>query len=111
MRSPKQAGLRHAVPLLHERGDGARLVVLVGGALAAGLALDYVGLTPVQMLFWAAVLNGVLAAPLVILVVLLTSDASVMGEHVNSTPLRAVGWLTALLLAAAAGTLFLNAWV
>ncbi len=88
--------MRHA-SLLHERGDGARFFVLVGGALAAGLALDYVGLTPVQMLFWAAVLNGVLAAPLVVLVVLLTSDARVMREHVNSIPLRVLGWLTALL--------------
>ena len=76
--------------------------------MTAGLALDYVGLTPVQMLFWAAVLNGVLAAPLVVLVVLLTSDTTVMREHVNSTPLRVLGWLTALLLVGAAGTLFLS---
>ena len=65
------------------------------------MTLDYVGLTPVEMLFWAAVLNGVLAAPLVVLVVLLTSDARVMREHVNSHPLRVLGWLTAVLLTAA----------
>ncbi len=100
--------LRHA-SLMHERGDGVRFFVLVGGALAAGLALDYVGLTPVEMLFWAAVLNGILAAPLAFLIVLLTSDARVMGPHVNSTALRALGWLAALLLTAAAAALLLCA--
>jgi NRAMP (natural resistance-associated macrophage protein)-like metal ion transporter len=92
-----------------KHGGGARVFVLIGAALAAGLTLDYVGLTPVQMLFWAAVLNGILAAPLVLLLVLLTSDASVMGDHVNSLPLRALGWLTAILLTVAAGMLLLSA--
>jgi NRAMP (natural resistance-associated macrophage protein)-like metal ion transporter len=100
--------LRHRLSL-HERGAGISLCVLVGAALAAGVVLDYVGLTPVEMLFWAAVLNGVLAAPLVILVVLLTSDATVMHEHVNPTALRVLGWLTGLLLTAAATALLLCA--
>ena len=45
--------LRHA-SLLHERGDGASFLILIGGALAAGVVLDYVGLTPVR----DAVLGG-----------------------------------------------------
>ena len=43
-------------------------------AVVVGLALDFAGLDAVQMLFWSAVLNGLLAPPLVMLVVLLTSD-------------------------------------
>jgi len=100
--------LRHRFSL-HERGAGISFCILIGAALGAGVVLDYVGLTPVEMLFWAAVLNGVLAAPLVVLVVLLTSDARIMREHVNPTSLRLLGWLTALLLAAAAGMLLLSA--
>ncbi len=100
--------LRHA-SLMHDRRTGTNFLVLIGGSLAAGVVLDYVGLTPVQMLFWAAVLNGILAAPLVVFVVLLTSDERVMREHVNSLPLRVLGWLAALLLAATAGTLLVYA--
>jgi Mn2+/Fe2+ NRAMP family transporter len=54
------------------------------------------------MLFWSAVLNGLLAPPLVILVVLLTSDRTVMGKRTNGFVLRALGWICALMMTAAA---------
>ena len=66
-----------------------------------GLGLDYVGLDAVAMLFWSAVVNGVLAPPLVVLVVLLTSDAAVMHERVNPPLLRWLGWATAAVMVAA----------
>jgi Mn2+/Fe2+ NRAMP family transporter len=54
------------------------------------------------MLFWSAVVNGVLAPPLVILVVLLTSDKKVMGTRVNSRGMKLLGWTCAALMTAAA---------
>src|SRR5689334_1121404 len=51
-------------------------------AVLVGIGLDYIGLNAVQMLFYSAVLNGILAPPLIVLVVLLTSDSTVMGEWV-----------------------------
>jgi Mn2+/Fe2+ NRAMP family transporter len=49
----------------------------------------------VKMLFWAAVVNGALASPLLILVVLLTSRKDVMDEHRNGNLLRWLGWTCA----------------
>jgi hypothetical protein len=58
--------------------DKPRLAIkfyaVVGVAMVLGLALNYAGVNAVKMLFWSAVLNGVLAPPLIILVVLLTSN-------------------------------------
>ena len=68
-------------------------------AVIAGLSLDYLGFNAVRMLFWAAVVNGVLAPPLIVLVVLLTSDKKVMGTRVNPPLLKFLGWLTAILMA------------
>jgi NRAMP (natural resistance-associated macrophage protein)-like metal ion transporter len=68
-------------------------------AVILGLALDYLKLNAVRMLFWAAVVNGLLAPPLVVLVVMLTSDAKVMGERVNPPLLRLLGWATAAVMA------------
>ena len=65
-------------------------------AMAAGLGLDFAGLDAVKMLFWAAVVNGALAPPLLVLVVLLTSRADVMGKHRNGTVLRWLGWMCVL---------------
>ena len=76
----------------------------------AGLivALDFVGFNAVKMLFYSAVLNGVLAPPLIVLVTLLTSDPEVMGERVSSPLLRGLGWATATIMAAAAIGMFVT---
>ena len=60
------------------------------------------------MLFWSAVLNGVLAPPLIVLVVRLTSDPRVMGARVNSALLRWLGWATAVIMAVAAVGMFVT---
>jgi Mn2+/Fe2+ NRAMP family transporter len=74
--------------------------------MALGLALNYAGFNAVKMLFWSAVINGLLAPPLILLVILLTSSDKVMGECVNSPLLRYLGWATfGVMTAAAAGML------
>jgi NRAMP (natural resistance-associated macrophage protein)-like metal ion transporter len=79
-----------------------KFYLVIGGAMLVGLALDFAGLNAVKMLFWSAVLNGVLAPPLVVLVVMLTSDRKVMGTRVNSTTMKVLGWVCAAVMAAAA---------
>jgi Mn2+/Fe2+ NRAMP family transporter len=79
-----------------------KFYVVLAAAVVIGLALDFIGLNPVRMLFWAAVLNGVLAPPLVVLVTMLTSDKKVMEDRVNKPVFRWLGWLTAAVMGAAA---------
>lgn len=78
-----------------------KFYAVVAAAMGLGLLLEGLGLDAVSMLFWAAVLNGVLAPPLIVLVVLLTSDRTVMGRRTNPPLLRALGWLTAAVMTAA----------
>jgi Mn2+/Fe2+ NRAMP family transporter len=80
----------------------SQFYMVIAGAMIVGLALDFAGLNAVKMLFWSAVVNGVLAPPLVVLVVLLTSDRKVMGERVNSRGARVLGWICAAVMSAAA---------
>lgn len=58
------------------------------------------------MLFWSAVLNGVLAPPLIVLIVLMASDPGVMGPHASSPLLRVLGWVTAAVMTLAAVAMF-----
>ena len=62
----------------------------------------YAGLNAVKMLFWSAVVNGVLAPPLVVLVVLLSSDRKVMGERINFLTANILGWVCAAVMTVAA---------
>jgi NRAMP (natural resistance-associated macrophage protein)-like metal ion transporter len=92
---------------LGDRPDAARgFYAVIGVAMMVGLALDFAGLNAVKMLFWSAVLNGVLAPPLVVLVVMLTSDRRVMGKRVNSRSMRWLGWICAMVMGVAAVAMF-----
>jgi Mn2+/Fe2+ NRAMP family transporter len=76
-------------------------------AMVAGLILNFSKLSAIRMLFLSAVLNGLLAPPLILLIVLLTNDPKVMGPRVNPPALRIFGWAAfAVMTAAALAMLF-----
>jgi NRAMP (natural resistance-associated macrophage protein)-like metal ion transporter len=77
-------------------------------AVAFGLALCYLRISAVKMLFYAAVVNGLLAPPLIVLVTMLTSDRSVMGQRVNGRLLKSLGWITAVAMTVAAVAMVLT---
>ena len=79
-----------------------KFYAVIAIAILIGLAFDFAGLNAVKMLFWSAILNGLLAPPLVIMVVLLTSDRKVMGDRVNSRGMQVLGWACALIMSVAA---------
>jgi NRAMP (natural resistance-associated macrophage protein)-like metal ion transporter len=79
---------------------------VIGVSVLIGLALDYAGFNAVKMLFWSAILNGLLAPPLIVLVVLLTSNKRVMGDRVNTRLMKLLGWVCAIALTGACIALF-----
>jgi NRAMP (natural resistance-associated macrophage protein)-like metal ion transporter len=91
-----------AASLNQKPGVARQFYAVIAVSVLVGLALDYTGINAVKMLFWSAILNGVLAPPLVILVVLLTSDKKVMGTRTNSRGAKILGWLCAMVMTAAA---------
>lgn len=80
----------------------SQFYLVIAGAMLVGMALDFAGMNAVKMLFWSAILNGVLAPPLVVLVVLLTSDPKVMGTRINSRRAKVLGWICAAIMSGAA---------
>jgi Mn2+/Fe2+ NRAMP family transporter len=84
-----------------------RFYAVIAISIFVGIGFDLSGLSAVKLLFWSAILNGLLAPPLVVMVVLLTSDSKVMGTKVNSRTMSVLGWICALLMGSAAlGLLF-----
>jgi Mn2+/Fe2+ NRAMP family transporter len=102
-------GARWRSSLENQPGRAPGLYTVLTVSLLLGMALNFFGFSVVGMLFWSAVLNGVLAPPLIVLVILLSSNREVMGQHVASPLLRWVGWLTAALMTAASVAMFVTA--
>jgi NRAMP (natural resistance-associated macrophage protein)-like metal ion transporter len=81
-----------------------KFYLVLSVAVVLGMALTFTGFDAIRMLFISAVINGMLAPPLILIVLLLTSDRRVMSDAVNSRPLIIFGWIGfAVMLAAACG--------
>lgn len=96
---------------MNERPRAAKkFYAVVAVAMLAGMLLDYAGINAIKMLFWSAVLNGILAPPLIVIILLVCNNRRVMGEHTNGKLLNTLGIIAAVTMSAAAIAL-LVAWL
>ncbi len=75
-------------------------VIIVSVLLA--LVIQYSPINPMKALFWSAVINGVVAVPLMAVIILLVSKKSVMGKYVASRTLVVLGWIATAIMGGAA---------
>ena len=66
-----------------------------------GVSLQYVGIDPVRALYWAAVVNGVLAAPLMVMMMLIVRNPRAMGRLTLGPRATITGWFATLVMAGA----------
>ncbi len=81
----------------------------VACATAIGIAINFVHLDPIKALFWSAVINGVVAVPVMAVMMVIAVDRRIMGRYVLPWPLRAGGWLATGVMAAAVATMVATA--
>jgi NRAMP (natural resistance-associated macrophage protein)-like metal ion transporter len=79
-----------------------RFYALIIVATALGVALDFAHLNAIRMLFWSAVINGLLAPPLIILILMIGNDRRVMRSETNGLALNIGGGAAALIMTTAA---------
>src|SRR5262249_6123928 len=89
---------------------GRRFYLVFAGAVIAGMLLDLAGMNPMRMLFLCAVLNGLLAPPLLLMVMLVSRNRAIMGEHANGPWLNGLGWTATAVLSLAALAFVATAW-
>jgi len=83
-----------------------RFYLVFTGAMAGGIVLGLFDTNPMRILFLSAVLNGLLAPPLMVLVMLVGGNRKIMGEHVNGFWLSLLGWTATAVMTAAAVAFF-----
>jgi NRAMP (natural resistance-associated macrophage protein)-like metal ion transporter len=85
-------------------GQAKEFYLVLGASTVGGLLLDYIGVPPMDALFWTAVINGFLAPPLLVVIMLISNNRLVMGNRVNGLGTKVLGWgTTAVMFAAAIG--------
>jgi Mn2+/Fe2+ NRAMP family transporter len=83
-------------------GRAKQFYGVIAAATVVGLGINYIGINPIDALFWTAVINGFVAPPLMVLIMLISNNRKIMGERVNGRGLNALGWIATLLMFAAA---------
>ena len=75
-------------------------------ASVAGIALNLTPLDPIKALYWSAVINGVAAVPIMVMIMLMASRRAVMGQFTLTRWLMVLGWLATAVMALAAIGMF-----
>ncbi len=75
-------------------------------AFILGALLNFSPMDPIKALFWSAVINGVVAVPVMVVMMILASRSAVMREFTIGPVLKAIGWLATAVMAAAAVGMF-----
>jgi NRAMP (natural resistance-associated macrophage protein)-like metal ion transporter len=100
------AGWHGSLSLRLDRGEGRGFYGVIAAATVGGVALCFTPTDPVKELFWSAVLNGVIAVPIMVVMMLLATRRATMGENVIGNKLKALGWMATAVMAATVLALF-----
>jgi NRAMP (natural resistance-associated macrophage protein)-like metal ion transporter len=73
-----------------------------------GVGFNFVHIDPIKALFWTAVINGVVAVPLMVVMMVMTTQPRVMGRFTLPRPLRIVGWISTAAMTVAVLTMFVT---
>src|SRR5579859_2381102 len=82
----------------HARG----FYLVIGVATLVGLAINFLGVDPIAALVYTAVINGIVAVPLLVLILRVANNRSIMGEYTNGRLSNTVGIVTTALMGVAA---------
>jgi len=85
-------------------GRAKQFYLVIAASTLVGMLINFMGINPIRALFWTAVVNGLLAPPLLVLIMLVANNPRIMGARVNGRWTNLLGWAaTAAMFAAAVG--------
>jgi Mn2+/Fe2+ NRAMP family transporter len=93
--------------LERKASDARGFYAVIAVSVLAGLLIQYSPISPMKALFWSAVINGVVAVPLMAVIIVLATKKSVMGKFTARRPIVVLAWLTTGLMGAASVRMFL----
>jgi Mn2+/Fe2+ NRAMP family transporter len=84
-----------------------RFYGVIAASMLVGFGLGFTPINPIKALFYSAVINGLVAVPLIVLILILAARNSVMGRYRAKGPILVLGWITAAVMGLAAAGMFI----
>jgi len=106
MRFLRLWGWKHS---LDEKPRRAKLFyAVIAVSTIVGILINFIGVNPIKALVLAAVINGFLAPPILVVIMLVANNKAVLGRDVNGPLANVMAWITTIAMFAAAGALVLT---
>ena len=86
--------------------DARAFYVTIALATLCGIGINLSDVDPIRALFWCSVLNGIVAVPLMAMIMIMAMQPRVMGRFTLPRPLWALGWLSTAAMAVAVAIMF-----
>ena len=90
---------REGLELKFSRAKGFYLIIAF--SIIVGLAINFIGIEPIKALYYAAYLNGIIALPLLIAIMIVGNDKRIMGAETHPGWVKFFGWLAVVFMSAA----------
>ena len=89
-------------------GHAREFYGVIAVATLLGMLINFIGINTIDALVGTAMINGFVAPPLMVLIMLISNNHSVMGKRTNSLPINILGWIATAAMFAAAISLVLT---
>jgi NRAMP (natural resistance-associated macrophage protein)-like metal ion transporter len=88
--------------LNHKPREAKQFYAVIAISTLVGTLINFAGINPISALFWTAVINGLVSPPLLVIIMLVSSNRKIMGDKVNGRAANIIGWFAAVVMFAAA---------
>ncbi len=96
------------IGLARKPKDALAFYATIAVSTIIGDLINFLPVNPIKALFWSAVINGVVAVPIMAIMMVMTANPAIMGKFQISEPLRIVGWVATFVMAAATTGMLLS---
>jgi Mn2+/Fe2+ NRAMP family transporter len=87
--------------------DARAFYGVIAVSVLLALVIQYSPISPMRALFWSAIINGIVAVPLMVVIILIVSSKAIMGKFTASRPIIILGWVATIVMGAAAVRMFM----
>lgn len=95
------------VGLYRKLQSAPQFYAIIAIATFVGIGINFIGISPISALYYTAVINGVIAPPLLVIILFISNNKEIMRDKTNSKTLNVLGVITVVLMSLAAIGLFI----
>jgi Mn2+/Fe2+ NRAMP family transporter len=99
------------IGLARKPKEAKAFYLAIATATLIGILINFSPINPIKALYWSAVINGIVAVPVMAIMMLMAVNAKVMGEFRIPLPMRVIGWVATVVMALAVIGMAVTAWV